>query len=203
MPKAATRSDGRGRSAPKPSTASGRATRGGGGFAASSASAGGGLAQEGSAIPRDSAVDSLEAVVENSDDQDVSMVGSADAVVEAIEEIAAIETPDRRDDFEGIWRRLDRRLLLLAFGVEPDEVAGLPRIGVDGRPWLDGDTVEISLLVDAPVTTSIRASLEEAGLRIEGTDAARGIVVGRIPVARLFDLAALQSVRRATPSSGA
>jgi hypothetical protein len=203
MPKAATRSGGRGRSAPKPSTASGRATRGGGGFAASSASTERGLAQEGSAIPLDSAVESPEAVVEDSEDQDVSMVGSADAVVEAIEEIAAIETPDRRDDFEGIWRRLDRRLLLLAFGVDPDEIAGLPRIGVDGRPWLDGDTVEISLLVDAPVTTSIRASLEEAGLRIEGTDAERGIVVGRIPVARLFDLAALESVRRATPSSGA
>ena len=200
MPKTATRSGGRGRSAPKPSTASGRATRGGGGFAASSASAGGGLAQEGSAIPRDSAVDSPEAVVEDSDDQDRSVVGSVDAVIEEIEEI---EAPDRRDDFEGIWRRLDRRLLLLAFGVEPDEVAGLPRIGVDGRPWFDEGTVEISLLVDVPVTTSIRASLEEAGLRIEGTDAERGIVVGRIPVARLFDLAALESVRRATPSSGA
>jgi hypothetical protein len=142
-------------------------------------------------------VDSQEAVVEDGDDQDLSMVGSVDAVIEEI------ETPARRGDFEGIWRRLDRRLLLLAFGVDPDEIAGLPRIGVDGRPWFDGDTVEISLLVDAPVTTSIRGSLEGAGLRIDGVDAERGIVVGRIPVDRLFDLAALELVRRATPSSGA
>ena len=144
--------------------------------------------------------------MEESDDQDVSMVGSADAVVQAVEEIEEIdeiETPDRRDDFEGIWRRLDRRLLLLAFGVEPDEVAGLPRIGVDGRPWLDAGTVEISLLVDAPITTPLRASLESVGLRIEGSDPRRGIIVGRIPVDRLLDLAALESVRRATPSSGA
>lgn len=131
------------------------------------------------------------------------MVGSGDAVVEVIEEIAAIETPDRRDDFEGIWRRLDRRLLLLAFGVEPDEVAGLPRIGVDGRPWFDEGTVEISLLVDPPVTAALRTLLESVGLRIEGSDPRRGIIVGRIPIDRLFDLAALESVRRATPSSGA
>ena len=125
------------------------------------------------------------------------MVGSADAVVEAI------ETPDRRDDFEGIWRRLDRRLLLLAFGVEPDEVTGLPRTGLNGRPWLIDGTVEISLLVDKPVTEALRSTLEAVGLRIEGSDPRRGIIVGRIPIDRLFDLAALESVRRATPSSGA
>ena len=90
-----------------------------------------------------------------------------------------------------------------AFGVEPDEVAGLPRIGVDGRPWFDEGTVEISLLVDPPITPPLRASLESVGLRIEGSDPRRGIIVGRIPVDRLFDLAALESVRRATPSSGA
>ncbi len=200
--KVATRSRGRG-SAGSPPPPSGPATRGGGGFAASSASTERGLAQEGSAIALDSAVDSQQAAVENSEDQDVSMVGSADAVVEAIEEIAAIETPDRRDDFEGIWRRLDRRLLLLAFGVEPDEVTGLPRTGLNGRPWLIDGTVEISLLVDKPVTEALRSTLEAVGLRIEGSDPRRGIIVGRIPIDRLFDLAALESVRRATPSSGA
>ena len=203
--KVATRSRGRGGSRGAPAPPNARPTRGGGGGGfASGASSDLGLAQEGSVIPPDAVAGSFEAAgMEESDDQDVSMVGSADAVVQAVEEIDEIETPDRRRDFEGFWRRLDRRLLLLAFGVEPDEVAGLPRIGVDGRPWFDEGTVEISLLVDPPITPPLRASLESVGLRIEGSDPRRGIIVGRIPVDRLFDLAALESVRRATPSSGA
>ena len=201
--KVATRSRGRGGSRGAPAPPNAPPTRGGGGGGGGFAASGSsdlGLAQEGSVISADAVADSLEAVVEASDDQDVIMVGSAN---EAIDEMEVIDAPDRRDDFEGIWRRLDRRLLLLAFGVEPDKVAGLPRIGVDGRPWFDDGTVEISLLVDAPVTATLRTSLESVGLRIEGSDPRRGIIVGRIPVDRLLDLAALESVRRATPSSGA
>ena len=105
-------------------------------------------------------------------------------------------------DMDRLWRVLDRRLLLLGFGAPPTVVPGLPKVGLDGAPWIKDGSVEVTLRIDGGLDDERRAQLKASGLVTEGSDESSSILVGRIAIDRLFDLAELPFVRRAVPTSG-
>ena len=51
-------------------------------------------------------------------------------------------------DFDRIARIIDRRLIMLVLGVSADEIKELPLRGLDGRPWIVGSTIEVTLLLE-------------------------------------------------------
>ena len=134
------------------------------------------------AAPEDVAVDALMAV----------------DVLDAVE---AAE-PEPSLDMDRLWKVLDRRLLLLGFGGDPSVVPGLPAHRLDGSPWIKDGSVEVTLRVDGGSPLGQREQLKAAGLVIEGSDASANILVGRISIGRLFNLAELSFVRRVVPTSG-
>ena len=69
---------------------------------------------------------------------------------------------------------------------------------------MDFCTVEVTVLwtADAAKAVDVRKALEKAGLAIEGSASAGSIVVGRIAVSRLLDLAQVDAVRRIVPTRG-
>ena len=101
-----------------------------------------------------------------------------------------------------LWKVLDRRLLLLGFGADPSVVPGLPAHRLDGSPWIKNGSVEVTLRVNGESPLDQGEQLKAAGLVIEGSDASANILVGRISIDRLFDLAELAFVRRVMPTSG-
>ena len=105
-------------------------------------------------------------------------------------------------DMDRLWKVLDRRLLLLGFGADPSVVPGLPAHRLDGSPWIKNGSVEVTLRVNGESPLDQGEQLKAAGLVIEGSDASANILVGRISIDRLFDLAELAFVRRVMPTSG-
>ena len=79
---------------------------------------------------------------------------------------------------------------------------GLPKVGLDGAPWIKDGSVEVTLRIDGGLDDERRAQLKASGLVTEGSDESSSILVGRIAIDRLFDLAELPFVRRAVPTSG-
>lgn len=200
---AASRSSGRSRgrstrggaaAIPAPPAAQGSRGFGGGGGAGGAASGG---VREGS-VTQDLFFASGEDLKETSETslEGESKAGESEEVVELEEVIAPTIDMDR------LWRVLDRRLLLLGFGAPPTAVPGLPKVGLDGAPWIKDGSVEVTLRIDGGLDDERRAQLKASGLVTEGSDESSSILVGRIAIDRLFDLAELPFVRRAVPTSG-
>ena len=138
------------------------------------------------AAPEDVAVDDLKA---------------AD-LLDTVEAAEPEPSLDPSLNMDRLWKVLDRRLLLLAFGADPSAVPGLPTRGLDGLPWIKDGSVEVTLRIDGGLTVERGELLKSAGLVIKGSDASASILVGRIAIDRLFVLAEVTFVRRVVPTSG-
>jgi hypothetical protein len=105
-------------------------------------------------------------------------------------------------DLDKIWRTLDRPLLMLALGAQPDEVKGLPLKGLDGKPYVFEATVEVTLLIDRSASSAeLRKALEAVGFTQQGKATSGSVIVGRIAIAKLLDAAELELIRRIVPTS--
>lgn len=106
-------------------------------------------------------------------------------------------------DLDRIARTIDRRLLLLALGAAAEDVKGIPTRGLDGRPWIDESTVEVTILFssDGRLAPSTIALL---GLSIQGESvvADSGLMVARIRIDRLLDLGEVERILRVVPTTG-
>ena len=93
---------------------------------------------------------------------------------------------------------------MLYLGATPEEIKTLPKKGLDGKPYLNEGTVEVTVLWggDSAKADDVRKALEKAGLAIEGSATAGSIVVGRVAVSKLLDLAQVPSVKRIVPTTG-
>ena len=136
-------------------------------------------------------------------DLDASMddqAGNMDVVVEGSLEQSAFE-PVR--DFNRIARTIDRRLLMLVLGVRADDIKGIPARGLDGRPWIDGSTIEVTILLEKDASLSPEV-IKDLGISIEGRSVVGGatLIVARIAVDRVLDLGETVGVRRVVPASG-
>ena len=113
-----------------------------------------------------------------------------------------VKEPAPKLDLARIWKVLDQSLLMLALGAKPNEVKGLPRMGVDGRPFIDKGTVEVTVLWDQAIGgTRARKAMESSGLSIEGSAKVASVVVGRIAITDLLELARIEGIRRIVPTS--
>ena len=75
-------------------------------------------------------------------------------------------------------------------------------MGVDGRPFIDKGTVEITVLWDQSIGGSkARKAMESSGLSIEGSAKGISVVVGRIAITDLLELAQVEGIRRIVPTS--
>ena len=130
--------------------------------------------------------------------------GDTVAANDSSEESDAADDSSPTIDLDRIWRTLERSLLMLYLGATPEEIKTLPKKGLDGKPYLNKGTVEVTVLwtADAGKADDVRKALEKAGLAIEGSASAGSIVVGRIAVSRLLDLAQVDAVRRIVPTRG-
>lgn len=105
-------------------------------------------------------------------------------------------------DLDKIWRTLDRSLLLLALGATPEEVPGLPKKGLDGKPFVFEGSVEVTLLFDGSGGSSAALkALQAAGFTRQGESANGSIVVGRVAISDLLALAQVDVARRIVPTS--
>ena len=129
---------------------------------------------------------------------------TTESVAESTEESPEAEADAKPTiDLDRISRTLDRSLLLLCLGATPKEIKTLPALGLDGKPFLFEGTVEVTILCDKKMANadSVHKDLERVGLVIQGSATRGSIVVGRIPVAKLLDLAQVEFVKRIVPSS--
>ncbi len=138
------------------------------------------------AAPEDVAVDDVKAV----------------DLLDTVEAAEPEPSLDPSLNMDRLWKVLDRRLLLLAFGADSSAVPGLPTRGLDGLPWIKDGSVEVTLRIDGGLTVERGELLKSAGLVIKGSDASASILVGRIAIDRLFVLAEVTFVRRVVPTSG-
>ena len=130
---------------------------------------------------------------------DSNVIGATTAE-ESAEEV--VTKPASKLDLARIWKVLDQSLLMLALGANPDDVKGLPRMGVDGRPFLDKGTVEVTVLWDQSIGGSkARKAMETSGLSIEGSAKGASLAVGRIAIGDLLELAQVEGIRRITPTT--
>ena len=106
-------------------------------------------------------------------------------------------------DFDRIARTIDRRLIMLVLGVSADEIKELPLRGLDGRPWIDGSTIEVTLLLEknASLTPEV---VRDLGMSIEGRSVVGGaaLIVARIDLDRILDLGETTGIRRVVPTTG-
>jgi hypothetical protein len=92
--------------------------------------------------------------------------------------------------------------LMLALGATFEEVPGLPKKGLDGKPFVFEGSVEVTVLLDGSGTTSEALKmLEAAGFTRQGEATSGSIVVGRVAIADLLALAQVEGVRRIVPTS--
>lgn len=135
-----------------------------------------------------------------------AVVGSGperDEVFESFD--AAIGEPpvpsDR--DLDRIARTIDRRLLLLALGAASEDVNGIPTRGLDGRPWINESTVEVTILFSSDGSLA-PSTIESLGLSIQGESvvADSRLVVARIRIDRLLDLGEVEGILRVVPTTG-
>ena len=110
-------------------------------------------------------------------------------------------TPVR--DFDRIARTIDRRLLMLVLGVGAEDIKGIPGRGLDGRPWIDGATIEVTILLEKDASFSPEV-IKGLGISIEGRSVVGGsnLIVARIDIARIVDLGETRGVRRVVPTTG-
>jgi hypothetical protein len=141
----------------------------------------------------------------------VDLAAPEDVAVDDVKAVHLLDTVEAAEpepsldpalNMDRLWKILDRRLLLLGFGADPSVVPGLPVHRLDGSPWIKNGSVEVTLRVDGESPLDQVEQLKAAGLVIEGSDASANILVGRISIDRLFDLAELAFVRRVAPTSG-
>ena len=126
------------------------------------------------------------------------VIGSADF------ESAVVDSPSgSMRDLDRIARTIDRQLILLTLGAPVSALNGIPTLGLDGRPWIDDSTVEVTILLASDVMLS-KTMIGELGLLIQGesTIAGAGLLVARIDIDRLLDLGEIDLIRRVIPSSG-
>ena len=157
-------------------------------------------------VPFESALESNmpaeDAVVE----EDVLEAGMAvDAADDSTEDLdpAAEEETSRSLDLQRLVRVLDRPLLFIALGLPVDEVTGVPARGLDGRPWFREDSVEVTILVDDGIDFGGETA-KALGIRMEGRSEVAGVelIVARIPIDRIIDLAGQIGIRRVVPTTG-
>ena len=105
-------------------------------------------------------------------------------------------------DLDKIWRTLDRSLLMLALGATFEEVPGLPKAGLDGKPFVFEGSVEVTILFDGSGTIAeALKALEAAGFTRQGEATSGSIVVGRVAITDLLALAQMEGARRIVPTS--
>ena len=154
------------------------------------------------AAPEGAVFEADDAAVDALPDMDLgdSNVIGATTAEESAEEV--VTKPASKLDLARIWKVLDQSLLMLALGANPDDVKGLPRMGVDGRPFLDKGTVEVTVLWDQSIGGSkARKAMETSGLSIEGSAKGASLAVGRIAIGDLLELAQVEGIRRIAPTS--
>ena len=165
------------------------ASRGGGG-----GGGGGGVAFGG--IP---AADSLAGDFAASDSMEGNIVAEDVIVMGAVEQAE----PEPVRDFNRIARTIDRRLLMLFLGIKAGDITGIPVRGLDGRPWRDGSTIEVTILLEKDASLSA-AVIKDLGMAIEGRSMVGGatLIVARIDLDRILDLGETVGIRRVVPTTG-
>ena len=136
-------------------------------------------------------------------DIDASLADQAGDVGVVVEGSLEQSAPEPVRDFNRIARTIDRRLLMLILGVRTDDIEGIPTKGLDGRPWIDGSTIEVTILLDKDASLSLK-TIEDLGLVIEGRSMVGGsaLIVGRIDLDRILDLGETGGIRRVVPATG-
>jgi hypothetical protein len=106
-------------------------------------------------------------------------------------------------DLDRIARTIGRRLLLLALGAASEDVNGIPTRGLDGRPWINESTVEVTILFSSDGSLA-PSTIESLGLSIQGESvvADSRLVVARIRIDRLLDLGEVEGILRVVPTTG-
>lgn len=120
-----------------------------------------------------------------------------------VEGSLAQSAPKPIRDFNRIARIIDRRLLMLVLGVRADDIKGIPARGLDGRPWIDGSTIEVTILFEKNASISPEV-IKELGISIEGRSVVGGatLIVARIDLDRILDLGGITGIRRVVPTTG-
>ncbi|MBQ72708.1 MAG: hypothetical protein CMJ67_07350 [Planctomycetaceae bacterium] len=166
---------------------SGQGFGGGGGRGAGSTRVEGDIFGAGAELEADS--DSMAEIAVDEE----AVVGSA------FDEVAS--QPVR--DFNRIARTIDRRLLMLFLGTKASDIKGIPVRGLDGRPWIDGSTIEVTILLEKDASLSPEV-IKDLGISIEGRSMVGGatLIVARIDLNRILDLGETTGIRRVVPTTG-
>ena len=92
---------------------------------------------------------------------------------------------------------------MLFLGTKASDIKGIPVRGQDGRPWIDGSTIEVTILLEKDASLSSEV-IKDLGMAIEGRSMVGGatLIVARINLDRILDLGETLGIRRVVPTTG-